>query len=271
MALLLRFNGVPARVVLGFAQGDRRDDGVFVVRRDDAHAWVEAYFPGVGWKEFDPTPGRSLPAPSSQAGGAVAGAGGAGQADTPGGAALPNARGKERANDPGGAGDLSGAPSGTPARWPWAFALVAALAGWPAGRALLRRRGLLASSPEGRVRVRVRLLYATLRDHGLDVPASQTLEETAGLLHARYGVDAGGIPARVDAIVFGGLPASEDDVAALRALRRRVGAGLRRGESRAARLAGLYGLRRHRPLTPPSAPRDGGFRAEERGASPVRV
>jgi transglutaminase-like putative cysteine protease len=270
MALLLRFNGVPARVVVGFAQGDGQGDDVYVVRRDDAHAWVEAYFPGAGWKEFDPTPGRSLPAPPSQGGGAVAAAGTDGT-DTPANALLPDARGKERANDPGGAGGVAGSPSGASARWPWALALVAALAGWPAGRALLRRRGLLTSSPEARVRASVGLLYATLRDHGIDVPASQTLAETAGLLRARYGVDGGDVPARVDAIVFGGLPAHEDDVTELRALRRSAAAHLRRREHPLARVAALYGLQRRRPLTPRPAAPPRGSRAGRPGASAARA
>ena len=30
--------------------------GHFVVRQSDAHSWVEAWFPGSGWVDFDPTP-----------------------------------------------------------------------------------------------------------------------------------------------------------------------------------------------------------------------
>ncbi len=61
MALLLRFNGIPARVAVGFTSGDRMSAGVYSVSTNNAHAWVEAYFPTVGWVAFDPTPGRDLP------------------------------------------------------------------------------------------------------------------------------------------------------------------------------------------------------------------
>jgi transglutaminase-like putative cysteine protease len=254
MALLLRFNGIPARVVVGFAQGTEQSKGVFLVRRNDAHAWVEAYFPGAGWAQFEPTPGRQMPDSSTSAGSAdgadAAGGSAGGAAGDPG--APPDLPGRARVNDPGGPGDLAGAVAEAPARWPWAVALVALLAGWPVGRALLRRRGLLASAPEARLRASVSLVYATLRDHGIDVPSSQTLDETARLLQERYGVDAGDVPARVQAITFGGRPATPGDVAALRALRLRVAASLRARRGRLARFAALYGLGRRRPLTPQS-------------------
>jgi transglutaminase-like putative cysteine protease len=58
MALLLRMGGIPARVAAGFSPGSRSDARAeFVVRDTDAHSWVEAWFPGVGWVTFDPTPG----------------------------------------------------------------------------------------------------------------------------------------------------------------------------------------------------------------------
>jgi transglutaminase-like putative cysteine protease len=60
MALMLRMGGVPARVSSGFSPGrfDRKR-GEYVVRDDDAHSWVEAYFPGIGWHTLDPTPAAS--------------------------------------------------------------------------------------------------------------------------------------------------------------------------------------------------------------------
>jgi transglutaminase-like putative cysteine protease len=54
--LMLRSIGIPARMAVGFAEGEY--DGVtnsYTVRRSDAHAWPEVYFPGIGWVEFEPT------------------------------------------------------------------------------------------------------------------------------------------------------------------------------------------------------------------------
>jgi transglutaminase-like putative cysteine protease len=56
MALMLRMVGVPARVAAGFSPGRLNGDGDYVVTDFDAHAWVETYFPTIGWVTFDPTP-----------------------------------------------------------------------------------------------------------------------------------------------------------------------------------------------------------------------
>jgi len=55
-ALLLRVAGVPTRVVVGFATGEQVDHNTWAVRDEDAHAWIEVYFPTVGWVPFNPTP-----------------------------------------------------------------------------------------------------------------------------------------------------------------------------------------------------------------------
>jgi transglutaminase-like putative cysteine protease len=61
MALLLREQGIPARVVYGATTGREVEPGEYVVTGSNMHTWVEAYFPGVGWYPFDPTPGFSMP------------------------------------------------------------------------------------------------------------------------------------------------------------------------------------------------------------------
>lgn len=60
MVVMLRAEGVPARYVTGFIQGEYNDvGGDYIIRESDAHAWVEVYFPGYGWITFDPTPGSA--------------------------------------------------------------------------------------------------------------------------------------------------------------------------------------------------------------------
>lgn len=57
MAVMLRSIGIPSRLVNGFSGGELNDlTGQYVIRASDAHSWVEAYIPGQGWIEFDPTP-----------------------------------------------------------------------------------------------------------------------------------------------------------------------------------------------------------------------
>ncbi|QPC84998.1 transglutaminase domain-containing protein [Phototrophicus methaneseepsis] len=56
MVSMLRSLGIPARMAAGFAQGEWDANlGQYVVRERDAHTWVEVYFPGYGWVEFEPT------------------------------------------------------------------------------------------------------------------------------------------------------------------------------------------------------------------------
>jgi transglutaminase-like putative cysteine protease/uncharacterized membrane protein YhaH (DUF805 family) len=66
MAVMLRLVDIPSRVVLGYTPGRKQDDGSYSVTTSDAHAWVEAYFHGLGWVTFDPTPlqdGRTVGLP----------------------------------------------------------------------------------------------------------------------------------------------------------------------------------------------------------------
>jgi transglutaminase-like putative cysteine protease len=73
--VLLRALGIPARYAVGYAEGELEGgpevditgltgpeaqdfisvEGTYIVRQRDSHAWPEAYFPGIGWIEFEPT------------------------------------------------------------------------------------------------------------------------------------------------------------------------------------------------------------------------
>jgi transglutaminase-like putative cysteine protease len=62
MVLMLRSQGIPARLVTGFLGGEYNPfEGYYIVRENNAHAWVEAYLPGAGWRIFDPTPPAGRP------------------------------------------------------------------------------------------------------------------------------------------------------------------------------------------------------------------
>jgi transglutaminase-like putative cysteine protease len=61
MAVFLRELGIPARFVEGFLPGEADPFGSGrTIRSQDAHAWVQAYFPGYGWIDLDPTGGPNV-------------------------------------------------------------------------------------------------------------------------------------------------------------------------------------------------------------------
>jgi transglutaminase-like putative cysteine protease len=61
MVVMLRSQGIPARWVKGFTAGEivqtENNRATYEVTNNNAHSWVEAYFPGVGWINFEPTIG----------------------------------------------------------------------------------------------------------------------------------------------------------------------------------------------------------------------
>jgi protein-glutamine gamma-glutamyltransferase len=61
--VLLRASGVPARLATGFAGGAPAGDHRTLLG-SDAHAWVEVWYPGIGWAASDPTAGTRLADPS---------------------------------------------------------------------------------------------------------------------------------------------------------------------------------------------------------------
>lgn len=57
--LMLRSIGIPARIVVGYAQGERlSENDDFLVKVKDSHSWVEAFFPESGWIILEPTPNQ---------------------------------------------------------------------------------------------------------------------------------------------------------------------------------------------------------------------
>jgi transglutaminase-like putative cysteine protease len=59
MVVMCRSLGIPARYATGYASGSYdHQRGAWEVRAEHAHAWVEVYFSGLGWLEFEPTPAR---------------------------------------------------------------------------------------------------------------------------------------------------------------------------------------------------------------------
>lgn len=61
LAILLREVGIPTRNVNGFMGGTWNEFGKFLtVSQNEAHSWVEVFFPGYGWVPFDATPAASI-------------------------------------------------------------------------------------------------------------------------------------------------------------------------------------------------------------------
>jgi transglutaminase-like putative cysteine protease len=176
MALLLRMNGIPARVAAGFSPGIP-DEATheYRVRDLDAHSWVEVWFSGIGWEPFDPTP--SLSPASAQSTGARSTSAATGGRET-----AADAGRRDRSAGAARLGPDSGAGR------PWL--VVAALAGLP----LLALAGLWAAVVTRTRRLRrlggdpdLRELGYALRRLGHAVPPGATLLQ----LERRLGVTAG--------------------------------------------------------------------------------
>ena len=64
LTVMLRTIGVPAREAIGYVPGSYNPlTNLYEVQAKDAHAWVQVYFPGVGWQSFDPTANVPLAPP----------------------------------------------------------------------------------------------------------------------------------------------------------------------------------------------------------------
>lgn len=56
MGVMARSLGIATRYVEGFRMSDEKNaQGEYIIRKNRAHAWIEAYVPGSGWMTFEPT------------------------------------------------------------------------------------------------------------------------------------------------------------------------------------------------------------------------
>ncbi|HEV3264824.1 MAG TPA: DUF3488 and transglutaminase-like domain-containing protein [Acidimicrobiales bacterium] len=63
--VMLRSLGIPAREAVGYVPGSYNPiTDLYQVQANDAHAWVQVWFPGYGWQNFDPTADVPLANPS---------------------------------------------------------------------------------------------------------------------------------------------------------------------------------------------------------------
>ncbi len=63
--VMLRSLGIPAREAVGYVPGPYNPiTDLYEVQAKDAHAWVQVWFPGYGWQNFDPTAQVPLANPS---------------------------------------------------------------------------------------------------------------------------------------------------------------------------------------------------------------
>lgn len=67
MVVMLRSLDIPARWVKGYAPGNYKgraedENRIYEVTNNEAHSWVEVFFPTIGWVPFEPTKGFNSPA-----------------------------------------------------------------------------------------------------------------------------------------------------------------------------------------------------------------
>jgi hypothetical protein len=185
MALMLRLLGIPARVAVGFTSG-MQQDGEWVVTDHHAHAWVEVWFAGHGWLPFDPTPGRgtfggqySFASSSEEAVERL------GRGDLSGFDAPPDRRSPTPSvTGEGGGSDRQPSLVGVVLGLGTLYLLVVGLV-----KEARRRARYLTRDPRRLATASRRELESFLRDQGVAVPPSATLEDLRHAVGRELGLD----------------------------------------------------------------------------------
>jgi transglutaminase-like putative cysteine protease len=205
MGVLLRAVGIPSRVAIGYTPGFESGDSR-VITTEDAHAWVEVFFPGVGWMVFDPTPlsdGRGVTPPYVASVNSEANAPGqSADPDTSSTTAAPGGPTSAAATSENPADQAAGAPGGGGGGWlrPLGLTLLvllllAAIVGAPAAvrqwQRHTRLRAVAAGGPDAATAA-WRELLAESWDRGAAVPDTDTVRLAANRLAREHGLDDDG-------------------------------------------------------------------------------
>lgn len=241
MAAMARMLGIPARVAVGFTSGTRDEDGQWVVTDHEAHAWVEIWFAGVGWVPFDPTPGRgtfageySFASDSEEAVAALR-RGELSRTVPPLDRELPDAA------DLGQGGVSS-------SRAPSLFGVVLLLSvlwalGVGIGKAGLRRARYVTRNPRRAATASRRELEAFLRDQGVVIPPSATLQTLQRAVFDELGLDGRPFATAAARARFGPPAGAETGASLARRELRSLLKRARRELSVWARLRGFVSIR----------------------------
>ncbi|MCL2736729.1 MAG: DUF3488 and transglutaminase-like domain-containing protein [Propionibacteriaceae bacterium] len=177
MAVMASSIGISMRVSVGYMPGQPQSNGVRVVTGAQAHMWPEAFYAGIGWVRYEPTPamdspgaGVVTPTPTVSA--------------TPTPSVAPSATTSHEAPTTQPGQTATTAPTATTSTWsrlwPWAARIGGVLVGAGAVALVVWLIRMMSSTPERAWR---RILRAALRA-GL-VAQGMSVRTCAGILAGR--------------------------------------------------------------------------------------